>query len=235
METLTLTAATRSVFGRKRLQALRQAGQLPAVLYGQRVATRSLVLPQHDFLNRYQRAGGSRLIALAVDGGAPVTVMVQMTQTDPVTRKLLHVDFHQVDLTKKVTAVIQLRFAGVAPAVKEAGGVLMTNLTELTVKGLPEDLVADVPVDLTSLKTFHDYLHVRDIPLPAGVTALAKPDEVVVHVVAPRSEEELQALDQQPAVAASDAPLVAKEEPTHAEGTAPPASGSAGRGKAGKG
>lgn len=218
------------------MDTLRQAGQIPAVLYGHRVETRSLVTAKNDFLKLYRRVRGSRLIDLVVDAGAPIKAIVQSVQTDPLTDEPLHVDFHQVDLKEKITALIKLQFTGVAPAVKEGGGVLMTNISAIAVSCLPQDLISEITIDITSLKTFDDYLHVKDLPLPAGVTPLVNPDEVVAHVVPPRSEEELKALDQQPTVASADVPVVGKEETAHAEGTTQPsATGGAGKTKEAKG
>lgn len=236
MEPLQLSASLRTATGRKKLDSLRQSGKIPAVLYGHRVETRSLVMPKNDFLKLYQRVRGSQLIDLVVDQGAPIKAIVQTVQIDPLTDEPLHVDFHQVNLKEKITATIKLRFTGVAPAVKEGGGVLMTNLNELTVSCLPQDLISEITIDIARLKTFDDYLHVKDLPMPSGVTPQARLDEVVAHVVPPRSEEELKALDQQPTVASAEVPVVGKEEQAHEEGAAQPAAGGgAGKTKEDKG
>lgn len=225
MTDLKLHAKSRTAMGGRKLRLLRQAGQVPAVLYGHRVSTQSLLAPKREFAKIYQRVRGSQLIDLVIDDQEPVKAIVQVVQTDPVSQELLHIDFHQVNLKEKISAQIKLHFTGVAPAVKESGGVLMTNLERIAVSCLPQDLVSEISVDISSLKTFADYLHVKDLPLPAGVTAMAKPDEVVAHVIPPRSEEELKALDQQPTVAPAEVPVAGKEEQANAEGAAPPTAG----------
>lgn len=225
---LQLNVKTRTRAGRRPLARLRQTGQLPAVLYGHGVASRSLAATAQEFLKVYRQAGESTLVDLVVDDGSPIKALIQEVQTDPITRQVVHVDFRQVNLREKITARIKLRFTGVASAVKEHGGVLMTNLSEVEVTCLPQDLVPEITVDLTPLKTFADYVHLRDLALPKGVTALGKPDDVVVHVIPPRTEEEIAALEQQPAApVAAAVPVVGKE------GEAPAAAGGGEREAAG--
>jgi len=221
MDTFPLRVKIRSDVGRNKVRAHRQTGQIPAVLYGHKVATRNLLAPRNEFLKVYRQSIGSQLVDLIVDDAAPVKAIVQEVQRDPVTSDLLHIDFHQVNLKEKITATIRLRFTGVAPAVKESGGVLMTNLEALPVSCLPQDLVPEITVDIAQLKKFDDYVHVKDLALPPGVSTLARPDDVVAHVIPPRSEEEIKALEQQPAAAAAaEVPVAGKEEKGHAQSPA---------------
>lgn len=204
-----LQVISRTVVGSHKLRQLRDTGQIPAVVYGHVTAAKNITAPRQAFLKVYRQAGASTLVDLVVDGNPPIPALIQEVQVDPVTNDLLHVDFHQVNLKEKITARIRLTFTGTARAVKEAGGVLMTNLSELEVTCLPQDLVSEIPVDIAILKTFNDYIHVEDLQLPPGLTPRLGPKEVVAHVMAPRSEEELQALDQQPVTptAAAEVPV----------------------------
>ncbi|MDO8559702.1 MAG: 50S ribosomal protein L25 [bacterium] len=223
MDSIQLRVETRETLGSKKSNVVRQSGKIPAVLYGHKVKNRSLLAGRSDFLRLYHRAGESTLIDLVVDSGAPVKALIQDVQVDPLTQQPIHVDFRQVNLKEKITARIKLRFIGVSQAVKEHGGVLMTNLSDLEVSCLPQDLVGEIVVDISALKTFDDYLHVKDLALPTSVTPTAKPEEVVAHVIPPRSEEELKALDTQPAAAApAEVPVAGKEqkEENAAEGAA---------------
>lgn len=220
---LQLKAKGRDLTGnRKRIAKSREIGQIPAVVYGHKVENRNIFIPRSDFLKVYRSAGESTLVELAIDDGKPVSVLVQDVQIDPVSQELVHVDFHQVNLKEKISARIKLSFIGVAPAVKEAGGVLMTNLSDIEVSCLPQDLVPEISVDISALKTFNDYLHVRDLKLASGITVMADAADVVAHVIAPRSEEELKALEQQPATpTAADVPVAGeekKESTEHEEG-----------------
>ncbi|MBI4089943.1 MAG: 50S ribosomal protein L25 [Candidatus Kerfeldbacteria bacterium] len=216
MDDLMLKAQARIVRG-KQTKTLRTAGQLPAVLYGHGVASRPLAIADGEFQRVYRRAGESTLINLVVDDTAPVKVIIQAVQRHPTSGRPIHVDLHQVRMTEKLHAEIPLAFVGEAPAVKELGGVLVKNLAHVKVEALPGDLVHEIPVGVTVLKTFEDLIHVSDLRIPVGISVLDKPDEVVALVTPPRSEQELAELEQ--AVADEKAAVeqvegVKKEEPT---------------------
>ncbi len=194
MSAFTIQAQPRGALGKK-TKALRKSGTLPAVLYGHGVASRPLTVRGNDFLRVYRAAGASTLVNLVVDGEPPVKVIIQDVQRHPVSGQPLHVDLHQVRMTEKIHADIPLKFSGEAPAVKELGGVFLKNLDHLKVEALPGDLIHEIVVDVAKLKTFADMIHVRDVVMPPGITALDKAEEVVCLVTEPRSEQELAELE----------------------------------------
>lgn len=223
MSATTIQAQARSVLGKK-VKALRKSGTLPAVLYGHGLASRSLIVSSAEFLRAYRSAGESTLIDLVVDGQVPVKVIIQDVQRHPVTQVLLHVDFHQVKMTEKLHAEIPLSFTGEAPAVKELGGVLVKNIDRVKVESLPGDLVHEVVVDVSTLKTLDDKVLIRNLPVPKGITVLERPDDVVCLVAPPRSEAELAELEEKVEEKVEEVEGVKKEEagaaaPTQAEGT----------------
>jgi len=98
-----LTTELRKIFGRK-VKNLRQQGLLPATVYGKELKSRSLIIEQKKFNPVYDQVGETGLIDLAVKGEKKIrTVLVHNLQSHPITNQPLHVEFHQVDLTKKVT------------------------------------------------------------------------------------------------------------------------------------
>ncbi len=194
MTTLKLHAATRNERG-KQNKPLRKSGTLPGVLYGHGVPSRALTVAQGDFLKTYRKAGESTLVDLAVDDAVPVKVIIKDVQHHPITDAITHVDFHQVTMTEKLHTEIALAFSGESTAVKELGGILVKNMDRIKVEALPGDLVPEIPVDISSLKTFDDIIHVRDLPVPNGIIVLDNADEVVALVTPPRSEAELAELE----------------------------------------
>ena len=64
-------------------------------------------------------------------GNKSVSVLIQSVQTDPLTDKIVHIDFHQVKETEMVTTEIELKFVGESRVVKEQGGILIKNLNSL--------------------------------------------------------------------------------------------------------
>lgn len=181
---------------------LRRSGRVPAVLYGHGVPNVSLSVDARLFTKVLRSVSSSTLLSLVVGEGDVRRVLVQEVQFHPLTGEPLHVDFHQVQLSERIRAKVPLRATGVSPAVKDHGGVLVQSVSEIEVEALPDDLPAEIPVDLTKLVTFDNRITVGDLLVPAGVAVHAKPEEVVAVVSPPRTEEELKAELETPAVAA---------------------------------
>lgn len=207
---LRLAAATRPETGKK-VSGLRRAGIIPGVVYGHSLDPRSIALNASEFERVFRQAGESTLIDVVIDDQPAVKVLVQDLQRDPRTEQIIHVDLHQVNMSEKLKASIELKFIGEAPAIKELHGILVTPLDTLEVECLPKDLVHEIDVDLSSLVDFDHRIHVSDLPIPAGLTVLAPADEVVALVQPPRSEEEMKDLEQAPTVAAGLPEVVGKE------------------------
>lgn len=218
MGNLTLSVQTRKEL-KKSVKKIREQGQIPAVLYGHNVKPRNLAVAYTPFQKIYQQAGESTLIDVTVDKEKPVKVLIQEVQYDPVKSRIIHVDFHQVRMDEKITAAIPIKFVDEAPAVKELGGTLVTNLHEIKVKCLPNDLIHEIEVDISSLKTFDDLIHVKELKIPGTIEILENSDEVVASVTPPRSEEELKELEQAPkAVVEAEAAAKAEAEKAAAPG-----------------
>jgi len=197
MPTLNLQAKKREVKG-KQVAKLRNQGQVPAVLYGHSVKPVDLSISSVDFDKIFKAAGESTLIDLTVDSAKPVKVLIQDYQLDNLKNRINHVDFYQVRMDEKLHAEINLKFINEAPAVKELSGILVTNIHELKVECLPQDLVHEIEVDLSSLKTFEDAIHVSDLKIPAGMITHHDLHDVVVLIQEPRSEKELTDLEAKP-------------------------------------
>lgn len=192
-ENLVLAARRRKIIGKKVAQ-LRDQGIIPAVVYSHGIKPESLELDELLFVKVFKQAQESTLVDLSIDKQKPVKVLIQDVQYHPLTHKIIHIDFHQIKMTEKITTEVNLVFSGQAPAVKELGGVLVKNITALKVTCLPQDLIKEISVDLTGLKTLEDAIHISDLKLPEKIEVHNKPDEMVVLVAPPRSEKELEEL-----------------------------------------
>lgn len=202
---ITITAVARTALGHQ-TKALRRAGSIPAIMYGRKVAARTLAVPGNAFQRVWKQIGESTLVDVIVDNAAPVKALVQDVALDPVTDVPVHIDFHAVAMDEEINARIPLVFAGIAPAVKEYNGVLMKQIDHLEVRALPNNLVPSLTVDLALLVTLEDAIRVKDLALPDGVTASIAPDAIIASVTEMREE-------------VVEAPVAAAAVP--AEGTAP--------------
>lgn len=187
-------ATPRMVTG-KLNKKLRTAGQLPAVLYGKGKPTVSLQVSQKEFEKIFRQAGESTLVNLVIEGGGEKKVLIHDVAKHFMKNEPIHVDFYEVDLTRKIHAKVPVRLVGVAPAVKELGGVLLKNLSELEVEALPADLPPFIEVNIEVLKAFDNLVRLGDVKLGDRVKFLGHPEDVIVSVQAPRTEEELAELE----------------------------------------
>ncbi|HXI45234.1 MAG TPA: 50S ribosomal protein L25 [Candidatus Acidoferrales bacterium] len=184
----TLSATHRSVTGKK-VAALRRDGKIPAVVYGREVASDSLTIDAKEFETLRRHAGATTLVDLSIEGKKPTPVLVHSVQTHPVTRHPLHVDLYLVRMTEELTIDVSLVSEGTSPAVVDLGGTLNHALEHVRVKALPSDLPASIHYSIDGLATFEDLIHVSDLAIPAGVTLLTDPGEVVARILPPRVEE----------------------------------------------
>lgn len=164
---------------------------MPAVLYGPKLESLPLELDLKTFEKAYREAGESSLISLEVgDGGKKYLVLIHEVERDSLTGALTHISFYQPNLEKEIEAKIPIIFEGEAPAVKDLGGTLIKNFPELEVKALPQNLLKEIKIEVSQLKTFEDHILIKDIKLPDGVKILKDPDEIVAQVVPPEKVEE---------------------------------------------
>jgi len=192
---LTLEAKIRKTLGKK-AKALRKRGILPGVLYGPTrqkggypKKAQPLELNEKQFEKVYKEAGESSLISLEVEGKR-FPVLIHEIQLAPLTGKPIHVDFYQPALEEEVTVEVPLVFEGTSPAVKDLGGTLVKNISELKIKAKPQNLPHEIKVNIESLKTFEDNIKISNLKVPEGVRILKGPEEFVASVSPPEKVEE---------------------------------------------
>jgi len=187
MEKVLIKAASRTVTG-KQVHALRRAGQLPGVLYGRHIKPTPIALDAHEVSLILSHLTSSRLVTIELDG-KEYPALVRESQRNPIKRNLIHVDFQAVSLTEKLRTHVSIDVRGFAPAVKDFNAVLVTNLDELEVECLPQDLPERVPVDISRLANVGDGIRIRDIVLSDKVKLLDDPEEMIIVATAARAEE----------------------------------------------
>jgi len=187
-------------------------GMVPAVVYGSGTDNRSIKIKSLDFEKVFTEAGESNLIDLTIGDGQPVKVIVKDLQRSPLKNQVIHVDFYQVDMSKKIETMIPLYFIGESKAVKELGGVLVKSMDEVEVKCLPGDLVDHIEIDLSVLATFDDVIRIKDLKVPASVEILHDSEDAVASIIEQKVEE-VESKEEATAVPAEDGkPEEAKEE-----------------------
>lgn len=172
-----------------KLEDVRAKGFMPAVFYGKKTASTPISVTLPSFLKTWKEAGESTVVTLK-EGKEEYDALIHDVDIDPVTDMPRHADFYVFEKGQKMEISVPLEFIGLAPAVKELGGILVKVLYELKVEAEPKNLPHTITVDTTSLIDFQSRILAKDIKLPEGVTLLEKADEVVALVTQPKEEKE---------------------------------------------
>ncbi len=207
-----LAAQTRPHVGRTAVKKIKQQGFVPGVVYGAKQEPLHVQLSAREFANVLSHASGEHLLVeLDIAGAQPANrlALIQEVQHDPIRGSVLHVDFHAVSADEKIHAEIPVVTTGESVGVKSFGGLLEVSVHVIEVECLPKDLPDAITIDVSNLNV-GDALHIRDLQLPAGVSARGDQDLTVVRVSAPTVAEA------EPAAAAAQ-PEVIKEKKPEAE------------------
>ena len=191
MEKLNFISELRTEMTKGTMKKMRAGGKIPAVLYGNNENI-NLFIDSKSFREMLKKSGRNVLINMKIEKAekpADRTVILKEIQRNPVTRDIIHVDFYQLDRTKKIEVAIPIHFVGEAPGVKE-GGVLNHVLRELKVECLPASIPDKIIVDVSHLQ-LGDSISIADLTLAEGVELAMLSDLIIANVVKPTVWEEV--------------------------------------------
>src|SRR5215218_6611514 len=188
-----LQAKPREERGKNAARRLRASGMLPAVLYGDGDgSSTALAVPDRLVDYTLHHMGDNALYDIDLGAGGSTARIVD-EQRDPVSGRLLHVDFAPVDMLERIEITVPLHVIGEAPGTEE-GGVLQQVAYEVQIETLPGDIPQELTLDVSSLG-MNENLTLADLRLPDGITLVSDPEEVAAVVTAPTeiTEEEMEA------------------------------------------
>lgn len=160
MKSITINGSQRESVGKKATKALRNAGQVPCVLYGGDKPVH-FSAPELAF-SKLVYTPNAHTVVIALENGETLNAVLQDIQFHPVTDRILHVDFYQLFEEKEIALNIPVNLVGNSRGVKN-GGVLRKNNRKLRVKALPVNLPDFIEIDITPLK-IGDKVAVGDLP-----------------------------------------------------------------------
>ena len=137
-------------------------------------------------LKTIKDVGRNGVISLDVNGNTQ-NVIVTDYQVDPLKNGFIHVDFLAVDMSKEVTANVNVNLVGDAAGVKD-GGVMQQSLFEVSIAAKPADIPPSIDIDVTNLQVA-DTITVADIKELGNFTVNHEEDEVIASILPPRQEE----------------------------------------------
>jgi large subunit ribosomal protein L25 len=223
MKSVPLKAYPRTQMRRGGVKKLRDAGRVPAVIYGRQAKPQNLEINAKEIGELiHHSASENLLVDLSVenDARAKRLALVQEIQHHPLDGKLLHIDLHEVAENEKVIIQVPVETVGEAAGVKNSGGVLEHVLFKLRVRSLPKDLPEQIIIDVSHLE-LGKAVHLGEVKAPPGVEILGDKNIPVVAVAVPRTEEEEAAATTTEAVAAGDVEMIKEKKEEGEEGEAP--------------
>jgi large subunit ribosomal protein L25 len=188
-----LQAREREERGKNAARRLRASGMVPAVLYGDGDGqSKPLSVPGKIVDYTLHHLGDNALYDIDLGAGSSTARIVDV-QRDPVTGRLVHVDFAPVNMQERIEVTVPLHVVGESPGAEE-GGVLQQVAYEVQVESLPGDIPQELTIDVSTLE-MNENLTLADITLPDGIILISEPEEVAVTVTAPTeiTEEDLEA------------------------------------------
>lgn len=189
METLEIRVDARDKKRKRDAKRLLRSGKIPGILYGPKTQAIALALDKREFSSRVADLEGSHLVRLKSDSSelADKVALVKDMQHHPISGDVIHTDLYEVDLTAKITVNVPLHFIGKAEGVVR-GGILQPIVREIEVECLPLDIPAFFDVDVSALD-IGDSVHIEELTMPEGVTAVYESNLALVAVVPPTVEE----------------------------------------------
>ena len=181
-----LQATERTDKRRGTLTKIRKEGNVPAIVYGAKKENTSIYLSEIELLKTIKDVGRNGVISLDVNGNTQ-NVIVTDYQVDPLKNGFIHVDFLAVDMSKEVTANVNVNLVGDAAGVKD-GGVMQQSLFEVSIAAKPADIPPSIDIDVTNLQVA-DTITVADIKELGNFTVNHEEDEVIASILPPRQEE----------------------------------------------
>lgn len=166
---------------RAQLKQLRQAGRIPAVVFGPESENVIIDVPRKQFL-QWMKTGGGNVVYLQTNSDEKIPVLLEDVQRDPVSGEVIHIDFLRVNAKQEVRTRLPLIFSGTPIGTKE-GGIVQTDSTFVEVIALPHLIPASLTVDISDMKV-SDTIQASDLILPEGVSLTSSPNEYLVSIVA---------------------------------------------------
>lgn len=215
MEGFQLEISKRAEIAPSTTKRLRREGKIPAIVYHRGEESVAGFVGYKEFVRLAEQAKTSQVFTFKSEEPKfnGQSALVRDIQKDPLSGKVLHIDFQSLKDDEQIRVTVPLRYLGDAYGVKTEGGMLAIHTHELTVSCFPKDIPLVVEVDITPLK-INTHFHASDLSLPSGVHLIAgREEEPLVSIVAMKEEEAAAAATAAAPAAGAAAPAAAAKAP----------------------
>ena len=179
MPTNVLVATTGRETGSAISRRLRAQDNIPAVVYGHGMSPVSVTVVRRDLRIAVSGANGFNTVLSLKVGNDTHVALIKEVQRHPVKRTVSHLDFLVVNPDEKITVHVPLHLYGEAKAVVQAGGLVDPAVDHIDLVTTPNQMPSEVRLDITDLQP-GQVIHLSELSLPAGCTAVGDPDMPVV-------------------------------------------------------
>jgi large subunit ribosomal protein L25 len=170
--------------------ALRRSGKIPAIVYGHGTVADNIAFDAHAFQELLHHSGRNAIITLT-GGSKKQTAMVRELQTDPISRRIVHVDLQRVSANEAIVARLPVVTIGVADGVRNMGAVMDVIVHEIEIEGPANKIPENVEIDVTELGV-HDHITAGNIPLPSGFKLITPAETMIVTIEPSRTAQDLE-------------------------------------------
>ncbi|HWC35796.1 MAG TPA: 50S ribosomal protein L25/general stress protein Ctc [Mycobacteriales bacterium] len=187
MPEVRIAAEPRTEFGKGGARRTRRAGKIPAVLYGHGTDPRHISLPSREFEHALRTDGANVLLDLQLAEGSELA-LPKSIQRDPIRGGVEHLDLILVRRGERIDVDVALLVVGDVVS----GGMLDQSLTTLAVSAEATNIPSSFEVSIDGLE-IGSSIHASQIKLPEGVELSGDPEQLVLHIVAAPTAEQMEA------------------------------------------
>lgn len=189
-----IQAIERTEFRNSELTKIRREGNIPAVVYGNKLESKPVYINGADFIKTMRDVGRNGVFPIDLNG-KQVNVMLTEYQEDPIKKEILHADFLAVDMSKEISADVRITLIGEAAGVKD-GGVMQQSLHEVSITATPSNIPTAIEVDVTLLQV-GETITLGDIKASKEFAINADLEQTIVSILPPKVEEEISTGEEQ--------------------------------------
>jgi large subunit ribosomal protein L25 len=192
MANIELEVERREAIGKNNARRARAAGKVPAIVYGAKKETVPIYVNSRALTTVFREGAGENAIYLLKMAGTDKArhAMIKEINRDPISRKVLHIDFVRVLMDIRVRVSVALELAGSPIGVRQDGGILDFVTREIEIECLPNDIPARISVDVSEIGMGQS-MRVSQIQTLPGIKILEDAEKVIAHVAHPAKEEEV--------------------------------------------
>jgi len=196
--------------GKGYAKRLRKEGMIPAVIYGWEKESKSLKVNEEEFIEFYGNSARNTIYKLNIES-EEIDAILKNIQRNPVTDKIIHVDFYQISPERMISIDVPVELLGEAVGVKRGGNFYQPR-KYIKITAYPKDVPSFLQTDISSLD-IGDTIHVMDLDLPKGVQIKEKRNFTIVAILGREEEEEEKEEEKEEEEEEKEEEKITKEEP----------------------